>query len=238
MEFDEHEEQEEELDESQTYHGATSNEGGRPLTPSGGGGSTIRSGGAISGDVGGHSSGSGVTYRYKQCMKNHAVGIGLTAVDGCGEFIAAGEDGTLEALRCAACNCHRNFHRKELIAVGFHQYSSPAAQFPPYFRPTHPSGYLNITPPPRNMAMEVARDDDDDMSNPSSSGGGGSKKRHRTKFTQEQKDKMLAFAEKLGWRFQKQDEDAIGQFCNEININRQVFKVWLHNNKHTMGKKI
>ncbi|URE43771.1 ZF-HD protein dimerization region containing protein [Musa troglodytarum] len=25
----------------------------------------------------------------------------------------SGEEGTLEALKCSACNCHRNFHRKE-----------------------------------------------------------------------------------------------------------------------------
>ncbi|KAF3439223.1 hypothetical protein FNV43_RR17498 [Rhamnella rubrinervis] len=51
--------------------------------------------------------------RYRECLKNHAVGIGGHAVDGCGEFLAAGADGTLDALKCAACNCHRNFHRKE-----------------------------------------------------------------------------------------------------------------------------
>ncbi|GFP98421.1 zinc-finger homeodomain protein 2 [Phtheirospermum japonicum] len=25
----------------------------------------------------------------------------------------SGDDGTLEALKCAACSCHRNFHRKD-----------------------------------------------------------------------------------------------------------------------------
>ena len=55
--------------------------------------------------------------RYRECLKNHAVGIGGHAVDGCGEFMPAGEEGTLDALRCAACNCHRNFHRKESPAA-------------------------------------------------------------------------------------------------------------------------
>lgn len=80
------------------------------------------------------------------------------------------------------------------------------------------------------------------MSNPSSSGGGGgggsgSKKRFRTKFTQEQKDRMLSFAERLGWRIQKQDEAQVQQFCAETNVKRHVLKVWMHNNKHTLGKK-
>nr|GMC59623.1 zinc-finger homeodomain protein 2-like [Ipomoea batatas] len=52
--------------------------------------------------------------RYRECLKNHAVGIGGHAVDGCGEFMPAGEFGSLDALKCAACNCHRNFHRKEI----------------------------------------------------------------------------------------------------------------------------
>ncbi|KAJ6412860.1 hypothetical protein OIU84_005833 [Salix udensis] len=36
--------------------------------------------------------------RYRQCKKNHAVGISGHAVDGCGEFMAAGEEGTFDAL--------------------------------------------------------------------------------------------------------------------------------------------
>jgi ZF-HD class homeobox domain-containing protein len=73
---------------------------------------------------------------------------------------------------------------------------------------------------------------------PSGSGGSGSsKKRFRTKFTQEQKDRMLAFAERLGWRIQKHDEAAVQQFCDEVCVKRHVLKVWMHNNKHTLGKK-
>ncbi|KAL8509387.1 hypothetical protein ACS0TY_016556 [Phlomoides rotata] len=49
---------------------------------------------------------------YEECRKNHAASIGKYAVDGCCEFMPAGEDGSAVALRCAACNCHRNFHKK------------------------------------------------------------------------------------------------------------------------------
>lgn len=52
--------------------------------------------------------------KYKECRKNHAASIGGYDVDGCREFMASGEEGTAAALRCAACNCHRNFHRKEI----------------------------------------------------------------------------------------------------------------------------
>ncbi|KAJ4830481.1 hypothetical protein Tsubulata_035734 [Turnera subulata] len=206
--------------------------------------------------------------RYRECLKNHAVSIGGHAVDGCGEFMAAGDEGTLDALKCAACNCHRNFHRKETTdgsaagggaeGIYHHHHHQHHPQFSPYYRAPPPAGYLHLTPPPqhRPLALPAASGggaaggggysrEEEDMSNPSSSGGGGSggisgsssKKRFRTKFTQDQKEKMLAFAERLGWRIQKHDEAAVEQFCAETGVKRHVLKVWLHNNKHTLGKK-
>lgn len=63
------------------------------------------------------------------------------------------------------------------------------------------------------------------------------KKRHRTKFSQDQKEKMLNFAEKVGWKIQKQEESVVQQFCQEIGVKRRVLKVWMHNNKHNLAKK-
>jgi len=51
--------------------------------------------------------------RYRECRKNHAASIGGYAVDGCAEFMGSGEEGTAAAMKCAACNCHRSFHRRE-----------------------------------------------------------------------------------------------------------------------------
>ncbi|WCJ25723.1 mini zinc finger [Euphorbia peplus] len=54
------------------------------------------------------------TVRYLECEKNHAADIGGYAVDGCREFMAClGEEGSIAALTCAACGCHRNYHRRE-----------------------------------------------------------------------------------------------------------------------------
>ncbi|KAJ4714522.1 Zinc-finger homeodomain protein [Melia azedarach] len=187
--------------------------------------------------------------RYRECLKNHAVGIGGHAVDGCGEFMPAGEEGTLDALKCAACNCHRNFHRKEIessappvagpvASAEFyfqHHHPTQVPQFAPYYRT--PAGYLHVAPHHRPLALPStsgggtqSREDQEDVSNL----GGGSRKRFRTKFTQEQKDKMLELAEKLGWRIQKHDEEVVQQFCNETGVKRHVLKVWMHNNKHTL----
>ena len=248
MDFDEHEDQEEEM--------------GMALPPgydSLGNSSAARS--KMGPDRGGEDAASAAprkvgSTRYCECRKNHAVSIGGHAVDGCGEFIAAGVEGTLDALKCAACNCHRNFHRKEADGEGNiynpHQHHP---QFSPYYRTPQPAGYLHLTPPPqyRPLALPAASGggggmagvysrEDEDVSNPSSSGGGGGgsgglKKRFRTRFTPEQKDKMLDFAERLGWRIQKHDEAAVEQFCEESGVKRRVLKVWMHNNKHTLGKK-
>ncbi|KAK7361420.1 hypothetical protein VNO77_03480 [Canavalia gladiata] len=189
--------------------------------------------------------------RYKECLKNHAVGIGGHALDGCCEFMAAGAEGTLDALKCAACNCHRNFHRKETeasaVSVAGEPFLLPFPQRrhhqPPHFAAYYraPAGYLHVRGgatlalPSTSGAgggPQSPREDQDDVSDPS--GGGGSKKRFRTKFTQEQKDKMLGFAERLGWRIQKHDESIVQEFCSETGIKRHVLKVWMHNNKHTL----
>ncbi|KAL6984036.1 hypothetical protein U1Q18_017411 [Sarracenia purpurea var. burkii] len=237
MEFHENEDQEEEIGIQAPEKYGTTTLGSSGRTKMGSGGKTAspvwRKGG-------------GGTYRYRECLKNHAVGIGGHAVDGCREFMAAGETGTLDALKCAACDCHRNFHRKEAEEEqAYHQrhhYDNQFTNF--YYSGTAlPAGYLHhVTPPPhqRPLALPSTCREEDDVSNPSSSGGGGgsgSKKRFRTKFSQEQKDRMLEFAERLGWRFQKHDDAAVQQFCEETGVRRQVLKVWMHNNKHTVGKK-
>lgn len=52
------------------------------------------------------------TVRYMECQKNHAASVGGYAVDGCMEFMPGGAQGTPAARTCAACGCHRSFHRR------------------------------------------------------------------------------------------------------------------------------
>ncbi|XP_062194317.1 zinc-finger homeodomain protein 9-like [Phragmites australis] len=51
---------------------------------------------------------------YRECLKNHAASLGGHAVDGCGEFMPTpgANPAVPTSLRCAACGCHRNFHRR------------------------------------------------------------------------------------------------------------------------------
>ncbi|XP_019432429.1 PREDICTED: mini zinc finger protein 2-like isoform X1 [Lupinus angustifolius] len=65
--------------------------------------------------------------KYGECQKNHAANVGGYAVDGCREFMASGDEGTSSALICAACNCHRNFHKKEVEAETVSECSSPTS---------------------------------------------------------------------------------------------------------------
>ncbi|CAN6195928.1 unnamed protein product [Urochloa humidicola] len=51
---------------------------------------------------------------YRECLKNHAASLGGHAVDGCGEFMPSPGANPADptSLKCAACGCHRNFHRR------------------------------------------------------------------------------------------------------------------------------
>lgn len=182
--------------------------------------------------------------RYRECLKNHAVGLGGHALDGCCEFMPAGDEGTLDALKCAACNCHRNFHRKEInpnFPLSPHHLQQHQHQhFVPYYR--SPSGYLHVTTPTSQRPLALPSSSGGGMSSQEqeenmTSSGGLLRKRHRTKFTPEQKEKMVSLAERLGWRIQKEDDEAVKCFCEETGVSRHVLKVWMHNNKHTLGKK-
>ncbi|KAM7259550.1 hypothetical protein ACFE04_015291 [Oxalis oulophora] len=150
--------------------------------------------------------------RYGECRRNHAASIGRYATDGCGEFLFShGKDVDVDALLCAACGCHRNFHRK----VGDSSPMAAAAFDQPEASPLR----MMVPPPPitKEMMEEAER----------------RRRRKRTKFTEEQKGKMMVFAtEKLGWKAQRHDDGKIDDFCKSVGICKRVFKIWLSNNKH------
>ncbi|KAG8368821.1 hypothetical protein BUALT_Bualt15G0086600 [Buddleja alternifolia] len=49
---------------------------------------------------------------YKECLHDHAAQTMDHFLDCCGLFEASSPNGILEAMSCAACHCHRNFHRR------------------------------------------------------------------------------------------------------------------------------
>ncbi|KAK7251755.1 hypothetical protein RIF29_35226 [Crotalaria pallida] len=164
---------------------------------------------------------------YRECLRNHAASLGSYATDGCGEFTV--DDMSPGGLQCAACGCHRNFHRK--------------LKYPPGSGGHR--GLISYTtsrgPDPETTAdmMDYSgggggEGSEGRLLESERSGGGSGKKRFRSKFTADQKEKMLAFAEKLGWKLQRKDlDEEIERFCRGIGVSRQVFKVWMHNHKNS-----
>lgn len=227
--------------------------------------------------------------RYRECLKNHAASTGGNVTDGCGEFMPSGEEGTAEALKCAACECHRNFHRRETSSGGGGGIQYSQQFMSNYYYAHHPNdnnsvrntANHHIQPPLNHHQLQLQHHQLShhyslNLASPATGpmmmafGGAGrgapespsedlnmfqynadgvaqqmrvppsysvSKKRFRTKFSKEQKDRMHEVAEKLGWKIQKQDDEEVKQLCNELGIKRQVFKVWMHNNKQAMKKK-
>lgn len=206
-----------------------------------------------------------VVVTYRECLKNHAASIGGHAVDGCGEFMPSPNSNPAEptTLKCAACGCHRNFHRREPDEPLLSFPPPPAAlEYQPHHRhlpPPPPAAPLRASspnnspsPPPISssyypsaphmlLALSHGLPPDCNAANTAASTpvvNSSHRKRFRTKFTQTQKDRMLEFAEKIEWKMQKRDEDLITEFLSEIGVDRGVFKVWMHNNKNTTaGKK-
>lgn len=112
-------------------------------------------------------------YVYKECVRNHAANLGSYATDGCGEFTS--DHSSPASLHCAACSCHRNFHRKLTYATSCAQVAANLVDY-------------GGDGEGRQGVVESDR---------------GGKKRFRTKFTAEQKEMMMKFAEKLGWKLQR-----------------------------------
>ncbi|EOA15036.1 hypothetical protein CARUB_v10028391mg [Capsella rubella] len=157
---------------------------------------------------------------YNECLKNHAVSLGGHALDGCGEFIPKSTTILTEppSLRCDACGCHRNFHRRSSSEVFSHHRSPP-------LKPLASTPHLLLS-----LSSDFSGPGDKDRS-------AVMKKRKRTKFTAEQKEKMRGFAERAGWKMNGWDEKRVKEFCGEVGIEKQVLKVWIHNNKYLSNVK-
>ncbi|KAI3516451.1 hypothetical protein L1887_15367 [Cichorium endivia] len=180
---------------------------------------------------------------YKECLKNHAATIGSHALDGCGEFMPSPTSTPPgpASLKCAACGCHRNFHRREPINDVYGT-TANKTQLIEFHRPSSPPQLTNYAYAPHVLLSLSTADQTHAVATPGTPAAirienPNGRKRFRTKFSQEQKEKMSLFAEKVGWKMQRCDDKLVMDFCNEIGIRRGIFKVWMHNNKNTIGRK-
>ncbi|KAH0451374.1 hypothetical protein IEQ34_018673 [Dendrobium chrysotoxum] len=159
-----------------------------------------------------------MSVKYRECLKNHAASIGGNATDGCGEFMQVGK------------KAHSKLSSAQLAIVTGTSTGKRLMEI------SHPLVHSVSTSKKAGSSLAIGTHlESDEMEGrfpPPMV-----KKRFRTKFTTEQKDKMLCFAEKVGWKLQKQEESVVQELCNEIGVKRRVLKVWMHNNKHNLAKK-
>ncbi|PKU86948.1 zinc-finger homeodomain protein 1-like [Dendrobium catenatum] len=161
---------------------------------------------------------------YRECLRNHAASLGSHVLDGCGEFMP----GATDSLKCAACGCHRSFHRRE--SQSYHLFDRRP--------PNNSCGRIPLLLSPPALQKQIqslggmeSSSEELGLATPPP------KKRFRTKFTEEQKEKMMELAERIGWKIQRQDDANLERFFAEIGISRQVFKVWMHNNNKNSVRK-
>ncbi|CAL1392129.1 unnamed protein product [Linum trigynum] len=206
---------------------------------------------------------------YKECLKNHAASLGGHALDGCGEFMPSPNTTHTDptSLKCAACGCHRNFHRREpednpnthnplalpppLAAIEYHPHHRHHPPPPAPLSAAPPRSPNSASPPPisssyypsaPHMLLALSGSGLGENPNPNLATvslhhhSSSSRKRFRSRFTQHQKERMHEFAERVGWKMQKSDEDLVLEFCNEVKVDKGVLKVWMHNNKNTFAK--
>ncbi|XP_026657962.2 zinc-finger homeodomain protein 10-like [Phoenix dactylifera] len=165
--------------------------------------------------------------QYRECLRNHAASLGGHAVDGCCEFMPSpsADPAVPTSLTCDACGCHRNFHRRLPTDPRIRRDETDGDD-----DEEEDGGGAGIAGPgsAQAIAAPVAA---------ASSGGFQAaapvpRKRFRTKFSAEQKKRMQEMSERLGWRMPKKDDAVVEEFCRQVGVERGVFKVWMHNNKH------
>ncbi|CAN8312210.1 unnamed protein product [Cochlearia groenlandica] len=145
---------------------------------------------------------------YKECMRNHAAKLGSYAIDGCREY-SQSATGDL----CAACNCHRSYHRR----IDFIKYSAQV---------THarlPFSSLRRVKQLARLKRKTEEEEEETVK----------QRRRKSKFTEEQREPMRDYAVKLGWTLKdkREIEEEIRVFCQGIGVSRFLFKTWVNNNK-------
>ncbi|CAH2077749.1 unnamed protein product [Thlaspi arvense] len=160
--------------------------------------------------------------RYGECRKNQASRVGATAYDGCGEFVSATtEEGS---MNCAACGCHRSFHREESF---YDRVLEVLKISPSRFRQIFCCPYGNCRKGNEKKRV-VDRLGGGDLAEKEA---GRVKKRLKTKYTAEQTEKMRKYAEKLRWKVSPESREEVDEFCMGIGVNRRKFMVWMNNHK-------
>ncbi|XP_015054791.1 zinc-finger homeodomain protein 4-like [Solanum pennellii] len=183
--------------------------------------------------------------KYLECRHNYAARSNGYVLDGCGEFCPTGALKTLESFICAACHCHRNFHRKVEVELEDGVES-------PIISIDHPSRGTPLViiddPPPqytvksRAQFCETSKKNNIDEETKMKRDGGEIKVRKlkrkynassskRMRLNPYQRERIWIFAnEIMRWKWTKSNEQVI-PFCDEIGITPKFLKNWINNTK-------
>ncbi|XP_043717956.1 zinc-finger homeodomain protein 5-like [Telopea speciosissima] len=175
---------------------------------------------------------------YGSCMRNHAAKLCGHATDGCREFVPAG-DGS----RCVACGCHMSFHIKMAVvdnvggSGGNGESGSNIVKVKAEVIEVSDDEAEKEKEKQLLVLLEVAEQQPQQQRQQQQNHGvveeqmGSSRRRPRARFTDEQRQQMFAYANRLGWRMRRERWDETNRFCEQIGVSRQVFKAWLNNKK-------
>ncbi|CAA0834954.1 Zinc-finger homeodomain protein 2 [Striga hermonthica] len=161
-----------------------------------------------------------VLVMFKDCQHNHAAQAQGFTLDGCGLFEPNGPNATPESLFCAACGCHRNFHRRVEVDLP-HNYSTQN---------------VNPTSPHHQPSDEQPQAQEPSSNSPSANGRqevvSGLREtgpaRVRNRITREQSERMREIAERNEWRmFRDHSEEEIRRICSEVGITRNMLRRWI-----------
>ncbi|KAL2499953.1 Zinc-finger homeodomain protein 8 [Abeliophyllum distichum] len=178
-----------------------------------------------------------VVVNYKECLKNHAASLGGHAVDGCGEFMPSPTANPSEptSLKCAACGCHRNFHRRE-PEDPLPPNATPALEYQPHHRhhppPPLPANRGNSSspnspsPPPISSSYYPSAPH---MLLALSHGPSGPPPDSNAPISTTPNSTSAPLSSNPNGRKRFR--------TSEIGVDKGVFKVWMHNNKTTFGKR-
>ncbi|GER41467.1 homeobox protein 26 [Striga asiatica] len=182
---------------------------------------------------------------YKECLHNHAAHAGGYALDGCSLFEPGGPSGTRHSATCAACGCHRSFHRRvEVDLPRRHDGDGPTAvpsPDPPHSRqpppppPGHraqPSPEFPNLPPAPPQARRGTTPGHGQFARREAGVDGGSRGQGR-RLDKSQSKRLRVIAEVNDWKmFRDYSKEEIVSICEEVGINKSCFKAWVAYHRH------
>ncbi|CAA0841520.1 homeobox protein 26 [Striga hermonthica] len=165
---------------------------------------------------------------HRECLHNHGAPLRRYILDGCLMFEPKGPNGSPEFLQCAACGCHRNFHRRvEVTLPRFDRAPppeitdlQPRAQAPQQNPPQQaPQPEIANLPPNGPQIHRMVNQQVEEEEEPAV---------QRRRMTSEQKVRLREIVESKNWKmFKEYSPEEVAQVCAEVGIPRLCLKNWI-----------